>query len=658
MKKKTIIYMLLLSGLLHTAPVAGAPAYPGLINLIQPDGSILKGYLLGDEHAHLYITADSIPLKVNDKGYYCYAVKNAQNRVVAGNLVAHDKTLRKSEEIKIAEKAKREIGLNMLLQQARPIKAPVQKMMGNPDVPSTGTFHGLVILANYPNMKFADNNTPEKIERMLNQPGYNDDGANGSVADYFKDMSGGRFNPQFDVVGPVMLSHDYGYYGSDSPSQDANAALMIKEACQLADAQGADFSKYDNNGDGQADMVYVIYAGYSQSNGAPTNTVWPHMYYLKMSGNDTMIDNTIINCYATGGERIGTSGTTMMGIGLICHEFSHTLGLPDIYDTSVSYPKNLTLGQWDVMDRGCYNNNARTPSSYTSYEKSKLQWLTPTIFDQEQKQVQLKSLAHNEAIKMVNPNNEKEYFLLENRSKADKWDAFIPGEGLLVLHVNYDSLLFDQNQVNVEAKSYRMHIISASGNNLTSNDAAAVTYPGTTGNHTFTPFSSPATLFADGTTLNVPVTNIEYDGNIVTFDYGQLPVTPELTAETEVTDSSFRANWNRVDGAKYYEVEITNTETGNVDSYDKIVRNRFTLSNLSSKVSYSYRVRCRDLYAYSEWTQPRTINLSQLSIVSAGSTPDNVPAQYFDLMGRKVATPSHGIFIKVQGNKKSKITVK
>ena len=100
------------------------------------------------------------------------------------------------------------------------------------------------------------------------------------------------------------------------------------------------------------------------------------------NGNSTgsrVFDGKILYDYACSSELKGNSGSNMCGIGTFCHEFSHVLGLPDLYDTE--YSGHNTLGSWDIMDYGGYSNNGRTPPSFSSYERFYLGWLTPTILN-------------------------------------------------------------------------------------------------------------------------------------------------------------------------------------------------------------------------------------------------------------------------------------
>lgn len=652
MMKKSRILTLLACAMMMAQGAWAVPANPKRLSLSQPDGTKLYAYLIGDEWSHALITADSLPIAQSADGYYRYASRQADGTFSVSNVVARNAEDRSEEETRQAAAYR----TTALLPEALPSihrAAAFHRLMGNTNVPSKGTFKGLVILANYQDMSFAEANSHDKIYRMMNEEGYADDNSTGSVHDFFVDQSAGNFIPSFDVVGPVTLSHEMAYYGSDTPVTDANAAKMIREACVLADSlYDVDFSQYDNNGDGFVDMVYVIYAGYSQSNGAPTTTIWPHMYYLKETNNEVTLDGVTVNCYATGGERLGTTGEDMMGIGLICHEFSHTLGLPDIYDTSTSYPRLLGMGRWDVMANGCYNNNADTPSGYSSFEKSMLGWLNPTTYDSYVSDVKLEGLgSSNEAVKIVNPSNSNDYYLLENRSLADKWDQYIPSEGLFVVHVEYDFIRFDQNQVNAQESGLRsVYMMSASGNNLSNEDSGAIPFPGTTGNTNFTDLTTPSAVFGDGTEAASPVTHINYSNHIATFDINHRPDAPVLSVENNIATTSFRANWAKVDSARYYTLRIKESADDDYTVYEKIQRNRFTVSGLSSTGIYTYQVRCQDDYAYSLWSDARTIDMANPTAVSTLTVADDGKVTYYNMQGCKVVSPRKGIYIVHSGN--------
>ncbi|MBR1630539.1 MAG: M6 family metalloprotease domain-containing protein, partial [Paludibacteraceae bacterium] len=337
---------------------------------------------------------------------------------------------------------------------------------------------GLVILVNFSDRKFVDASTAnERFGDMLNQPLYSANGATGSAHDYFYDASMGQYEPTFDVYGPYTLPQRMSYYGQDymTEGNDRNAVQMIVEACSLAARDGVDFSRYDADDDGLIDFVFVYYAGYNQAEGAPSYTIWPHQYEVRDTAsfhggymNLTSDDYSNYQCtadsitfsgkklrkYACTSELTGTYGEVMAGIGTFCHEFSHVLGLPDLYATNGATHK--TMGYWDIMDVGSYNNEGRTPPTYSAYERMFMGWLTPTVLNEPQ-HVTLGNLAtHNTACLITqsgshnldgaNPSPTL-FYLLENRQKY-RWDTYLPGRGLLITKVNYRPSAWDSNTVN------------------------------------------------------------------------------------------------------------------------------------------------------------------------------------------------------------------
>lgn len=575
------------------------PARKGVVTVSQPDGTTMEVIVCGDECNGYLMTPDSIMLMEDSEGFLRPADKNYTETIM-----------------KIRASARREMS-----------KVP----LNDGDVPTTGTLRGLVILAEYPDVRFSERNGKEMFERLLNEEGYSYNGAIGSVRDYYIDQSYGQFTPEFDVAGPVVLPNDMSYYGGDrNGTIDLNAYRMIQDACTLADDE-VDFSQYDNNGDGKVDLVYVVYSGYAQSNGASTATVWPHMWFLSEHGVNLDLDGVTIDRYACSAERAGVAGDDITGIGLICHEFSHTLGLPDIYDTSNS-SSILSMGEWDVMDIGCYNNNMHTPAGYSSYEKSVMGWIAAEELTGRRDGVTLPSLGRTAtAFKMTSPDNPDEYFLLETRSKSDKWDSYLPGEGMLIVKVNYDADIWDDNAVN--SKGNRgVYLIPANGDFSSASDRPSSPFPGTANVTEWTDMTTPSSVFNNGTYLCRAVTDISFDGETTVFDLGRTIESPVLTEPTEITDTGFRANWTRVSDAKYYTVRLTTVSTGETTTYEKIVRNRFTFSDLNPGETYAYCVMAIGEVLVSEYCPENEITLSGGTGV-AQITPEKSVAAIYNLSG-------------------------
>lgn len=624
---KKIKYLLSLCvGLSVSFGSLAVPAKQGVITVLQPDGTMLDIMLHGDEHCNYVTAVDGAILRQDADGFW---------------VAADDEYV---------------VSLNMR-RSAAAMSAPLRSLNNDGDVPTTGTLHGLVILAEFPDMPFSSSNDNAHFSRLLNEEGYSDNGATGSVRDYYIDQSYGLFTPVFDVVGPVVLPNEMSYYGADSNgTTDPNAYRMIADACRLADETcNVDFSVYDNNQDGVVDLVYVIYSGYAQSNGASTNTVWPHMWFLSKYNAGLTLDGVEVDRYACSAERLGSSGDLITGIGLICHEFSHTLGLPDIYDTS-GMLNGFAMGAYDVMDSGCYNNSMRTPAGYSSFEKSSLGWLTPTELVGQQRGVTIQSLATSkEALKISSVDNENEYFLLETRLLSDKWDKYLPGEGMLVVYVDYDKDVWDNNKVNSNG-NWRVHAVPANGDFSKSTNPASIPFPGTQDVTIWADLTNPSMTFSDGNPLGTPITSITFDGEKVQFDFGFNIAAPELTEPTKVTESGFRANWTEVPDAKYYTVRIIASSTGEVQEYEKVVRTYYTFSNLEPDETYHYSVKAVGEALESSYSEEQTIKLREYAgITDIASVATDGEVRIYTLQGLFCGTSFEGldagVYIVVSGNK-------
>ena len=309
--------------------------------------------------------------------------------------------------------------------------------------PYIGQKKGLVILAEFPDKKFKDGHDRQKYNNILNTPGYTTpEGFVGSVADYFREQSGGLFELQFDVVGPYTTEHESAYYGkNDSSGDDLNPEEMIMEMCRAADAE-VDFSDYDWNGNNMVDEVFVVYAGKGEADGGTASTIWPHMWSLSEANKLLVLDKTIINIYACANELKGTG--SINGIGTFCHEFSHCLGLPDFYD--LNYSGLSGMGSFDVMDQGCYAGDGFCPINYTAYEKMTCGWQDPIELSSEDMTIDsLKPMSRQGDFYIIrNDAYDNEYYLIENRQR-EGWDKHLPAKGLMISHVDFDQEIWDNN---------------------------------------------------------------------------------------------------------------------------------------------------------------------------------------------------------------------
>lgn len=431
----------------------------------QSDGTTIRVSQAGDEHLHYYITEDNVPLYKAADNRYCYlTIENG--KLYNSGVLAHESAARSAKELQVMNTIH---DLAPIARQMAAKKRSAAKRCVRPDrLPSKddisvfkGSKKALVILAAFSDKSFSkgDDAIVKFYDEVLNQEGYSQNGAAGSVHDYFKDMSRGEFDLTFDIVGPVKVSKSATYYGGPSPIMGGadHIGEFITEAIKKADEKcDIDWKKYDWDDDGEVEQVFVLYAGYGQATGGPTGTIWPNAWTLDeaLQNNDGnggfSIGGVFINQYACSNELYLDSGTVPMGLGVFCHEFSHCMGLPDMYDTN--YGSTPTMGDWDLLAGGSYNGPQGIgwcPAGWTSYERAYAGWLELTELKAGDIIKGMTSLeeADGKAYVIYNDNHKDEYYLLENH-KGMGWDKYTPENGLLIIHVDYDKDLFDNNIVN------------------------------------------------------------------------------------------------------------------------------------------------------------------------------------------------------------------
>lgn len=442
------------------------PAKKCWTKVVQADGTVIEVTLAGDENMHYYMTRDEVALARIAPQQYCY-VQFKDGKISTSNILAHEKTVRTASEQILAVSANQLDSIYALkrlsINRAKSsIHRSARLSSENKDV-FRGSKKAPVILAYFSDKSFAESDDDIRTfyDRVLNEKGFSEYGANGSVHDYFHDMSRGLFDLTFDVIGPVKVSKSATYYGGPSVLLGGTDHIgeFITEAIKKADEENdIDWKQYDWNGDGEVEQVFVLYAGYGQATGGPTGTIWPNAWTLDeaLVNNDGQggfsLGGVYINQYACSNELYQSSGKTKMGLGVFCHEFSHCMGLPDMYDTK--YSNTPTMGDWDLLASGSYNGPngiGWCPAGWTSYERAYAGWLNPIELQPNDTVTNMSALEDNDgqAYIIYNDNHKDEYYLLENH-KNTGWDAYTPESGLLVIHVDYNKELFDNNIVNTK----------------------------------------------------------------------------------------------------------------------------------------------------------------------------------------------------------------
>lgn len=406
--------------------------------------------------------------------------------------------------------------------------------LGGDHITYKGVKKGLVVLVDFKNKKFADGHDLEYYKNVINGKDFSDEeeGYVGSVRDYFLAQSNGQFELDFDVVGPVTMSKNSGYYGNDGAYQkDEKVYEMIKEACDGIQDK-VNLKDYDWDGDGEADQVFFLYAGLGQASGGSPGTIWPHESELRYWPCGVLSYPTgKINTYACANElqpeTQGSSRYISAGIGTICHEFSHCLGFADMYDTTGGGGYGMSV--FDVMDQGSYNGNGFVPCNYTAFERIYAGWVEAIELESPATVKDMKSVSdYGRPFIMYNYKNTNEYFLLENRQNTG-WDKGLYGSnGLLIVHVNYVPSRWANNSVNASNEKIQCcTVVNADGSREnTQYSLQGDLYPyevkGVTMNDEFTDESEPAaklyTKNSDNSyALGIPITQIKRSKGSVSF---------------------------------------------------------------------------------------------------------------------------------------------
>lgn len=451
-----------------TNEVMAVPANPALYRYVQPDGTVVTLQMRGDEFLHYVTTVDGYTLKKNAHGYYVYASRTKSGALGFSSVVAHDEDQRGSEEKAFLAQTPKCLTDSHEVRNAG-IYALQRKMIFDRPLISLAAnqydytkFRGLVILVEFNDRTFSRPDAKDVFSEMLNKKNFtgikNLDGGfvkyTGSVRDYFEDNSFGKFIPQFDVVGPVKVNVSCTY-----PEGLKNARSFSQMVMKAADPI-VDFSKYDCDGDGTVEMVYFICAGYgSHYVGNNSGFIWPHAWTLLGDRHD----GVRLDRYACSSEMYGGEATTELdGVGTICHEFSHVLGLMDEYDTDYEKGGGQSFhpDNWSIMAGGNHINMGRTPVGYTLFQRYQAGFSTPTLVEGETT-LTIPSLAETGEGYRINSAVDKEYFLLENR-QASKWDAFLPATGLIVTRVDStDVRVWSANTINCNPAHNYLEIVRA-----------------------------------------------------------------------------------------------------------------------------------------------------------------------------------------------------
>ena len=546
--RKIICYAILVLLCLSFCPqsIIAIPAYPFKIAVKTFNGKWVNIFMQGDEHHKFAFTADNYTiLNDSDGWWYATQMENGEVKKSSFRLVTKEDENQELKNFKQTCPEKLIPPTNI----SNTFRRVVDKRQTVGNTPVVGERHALVILMQYQDVKFKC--SKDAFDNLFNLLEYKENGATGSVRDFYRFASQGQLDYVSDIYGPFTSNYPMRFYGeNDAIGNDANPQELCKEALQnLPD--NLDLSLYDNDGDGIIDNVHIIYAGYGEEAGASSTAIWAHEYPHQISINNGR-DITIAG-YSCSPELRGNTNANITNIGVICHELGHALGAMDYYDTNYGTGgEYLGTGQWDIMASGSWNNDGKTPPSFNPYVRSCVfGWNRQEILSPNM-QVCLPRMeldnAEQTSIYRLETDDEGDYFLLENRQKYS-FDEALPGEGLLIYHVHPDIEKYTKaNTVNTTHPQC-MYPVCASGSIPSMNEYGNINtegcpFPGNTNNCIFTTDSSPAAIAWNGSAAKVSISNIRMDytnGSILfsTDDSVTNPDEPNIPEENIIYKESF-----------------------------------------------------------------------------------------------------------------------
>ncbi len=578
------------SMLLLSQSLTAVVAYPGPFEVRQKDGTVMQIRIVGDEFFHYAVDMSGNLVEKGPDGFYHYAEMMSDGSVSVSSrqmtsdrpmmnglslpvgLIERANALRSEEKSRLRQISTSVFSLAPLDNtdtSSVVIEDPEEQtvpMTWRDSVDADCTHRSLVILVNFSDVRFVVKNPQDAFDSMLNKSGYSYRNATGSARDYFMDNSHGLYRPAFDVYGPFDLPKTMAEYGANEAGVDIDRPGFAADAVAAAYAGGVDFSKYDADHNGILDNLFIFYAGYSEAEGGHPNSIWP--YSSSLASMNISYQGVKITDYACSAELRGYSGQNMAGIGVFCHEHSHTLGLPDLYDTdySASGGESLALGTTSLMSSGTYNNDTHTPPHFNAEELSILGWLDPIPLTDGH--LELPSIESNVAYRF-DTDNSGEYFIFENRQQKG-WDAYIPGHGLLIYHVDRSTsvvfngmsamYLWAKGGINNYPAHECMDLLEADGQTT-----AGGFFPGKNSEYqTFSYQTKPSFRSWSGIQSPYCLTNITETDGVISTDVVYVPVVSKVSGY--VRDEVSQA------GLPQVAITITHLTTGKV--YTAITNSR------------------------------------------------------------------------------------
>jgi M6 family metalloprotease-like protein len=646
-KGKNVIKKVLLIAvciLLLTTSLYAAPAAPHLHDLQQPDGTSVAARQWGDEHSHGWET-DSRHTIVFDKKIkaWAYAVHDNQGKLASSSVLVKrsvappagtQKSLRPLKSSSLS-------AVSTSVNATSPSGSSVQQAS-----PVTGTKSFPVILIGFKDVSFTK--TKADFDNLL----FGDTG--NTMKNYYLENSYNQLTVNggfFGVFGPVTSNQVRTYYGANATDGlDSFAGTLVYEAVSKAAAGGLKFAPFvDQSKSCYVDVVAVVHQGTGEESGFDANDIWSNTwslndakYYGNSSAGEFVTSETCsypggggyikVNNYTIQPELAVPSGT-MIGAGVFAHEFGHSLGLPDLYDTDDS---SNGAGYWSLMASGMwlgktigYGHNTysigETPSHLDIWSKYYLGWIGPASVSGINANISIaaaSSSAPNFYKLGIGTSTTGEYFLVENRQKSG-FDSYLPGSGLLVWHIDGTTItnLMEGNSINNNeciltepgacagsATHYGVALIQADNQlhlekNSGDGDANDPFY--SPKNSQLSYLTSPSSRLWDGTYSGSGVTSIGASAATMTATLMGIPISPAVTTNSASDIGATSAklhgtvNDNNANATVSFNYGLTGlygtnapaTIGGTISAGTGTVSSSVTLSGLTCNTTYHFQVK-------------------------------------------------------------------
>lgn len=518
-------------------PVFASKANSEPFTVKQSDGTELTVVLHGDEHFHWYSTLDGVILARAGGQFFVAQIAN-DGAIVATEQLAHNAQQRSESEASLA--AKQDLTLfNTPKAVARREAMRVQQMgrAGYNYFPHKGSPTAVVILAQFNDTKFYLPDPVKSFEQYFNGDIQNDFGNgenrnHGSVKKYFTDMSDRQFTPNFKIVGPVTLPKSMEYYGANSTggSKDVNYRQFVKDACAEASKQQSfDNAEFDSDKDGCVDLVAIIFAGFGENND-PTNenTLWAKTSLQDFGSYNGKSVKTAMMISELNAKKslLGSGGSystpQINGVGVFCHEMSHTMGLPDFYSTTspANEKDNQELEYWSLMDGGENVFNGYYPVAYTAFERKHMGWSDYVEMEDGKTYSLTTADKGGRGHVYYNPNTlaagrVSDYFVFENIQNTG-WNSKLPGHGLIAYRV---SMRISDMQYNTPLNN----IVGDPGFTIVPADGCLLNINNTTGSDSERPAAYKNSMAADPFPGTLKVTTLLATQNLPNFAWRDAP---------------------------------------------------------------------------------------------------------------------------------------